>query len=52
MVNGVFILESKHCKNTGFLILKIKEISTQKMKLNMSSICSGEICTRALPRIE
>jgi len=51
MVNAMFILESKHCKNAGFLILKIKQMGTQKMKLNMS-ICSGEICTSALPKIE
>lgn len=47
----MFILESKHCKNTGFLILKIKQMGTQKMKLNMS-ICSEEICTSALTKIE
>ena len=49
--NGMFILDSKHCKNTAFLILKIKQISTQKMKINIS-ISSGESCTSALPRIE
>lgn len=44
--NGMFILESKHCKNTGFLILKIKQRGAQKMKLNMS------IYNSAHPKIE